>query len=36
VSSLASIRTANLYLKNFHVQGTENLTTVETIPFERF
>lgn len=36
VSSPTSIRIANLYLKNFHVQGTENLTTVETIPFERF
>jgi hypothetical protein len=36
VSSLLSTRIANLYLKNFHVQGTENLTTVETLPFERF
>jgi hypothetical protein len=36
VSSTLSARTAPLYLKNFHVQGTENLTTVETIPFERF
>jgi hypothetical protein len=36
VSSLSSSKIANLYLKNFHVQGTENLTTVETIPFERF
>jgi hypothetical protein len=36
VSSPSSLRTALLYLKNFHVQGTENLTTVETTPFERF
>jgi hypothetical protein len=36
VSSTSSLRTTPLYLKNFHVQGTENLTTVETIPFERF
>jgi hypothetical protein len=35
VSSTFNIGTP-LYLKNFHVQGTENLTTVETIPFERF
>jgi|688.fasta_scaffold534208_2 hypothetical protein len=36
VSSTSNVRTAPLYLKNFHVQGTENLTTVETAPFERF
>lgn len=36
VSASSTLKTAHLYLKNFHVQGTENLTTVETIPFERF
>jgi hypothetical protein len=33
VSSLFTLRVAKLYLKNFHVQGTENATTVETVPF---
>ena len=33
VSSSTTLRVAKLYLKNFHVQGTENATTVETVPF---
>lgn len=33
VSSPSTLRVAKLYLKNFHVQGTENATTVETVPF---
>lgn len=33
VSSPSTARVAKLYLKNFHVQGTENATTVETVPF---
>lgn len=33
ISSLFTSRVAKLYLKNFHIQGTENVTTVETVPF---
>lgn len=33
VSSSSVLRVAKLFLKNFHIQGTENVTTVETVPF---
>ena len=35
ISTTSSLRAATLYLKNFHVQGTEKVTTIETVPFNR-